>query len=190
MFLFSISIIRFCLALYNASQTCIKPPFIRAELLCLSLSFSCSPVVFKVLSFQPFNSLLNDKNMDGHIQTKRICSWLIVKPPTTFLTYISRGYRQKYARLTVRLNRSRTQQPPGHESDKLTTELPGRGERICSWLIVKPPTTFLTYISRGYRQKYARLTVRLNRSRTQQPPGHESDKLTTELPGRGERICR
>ena len=49
----------------------------------------------------------------------------------------------------------------------------------------KPPTTFLTCVSRGGRQKYARKKSRLNQGSNSQPPGHESDTLTTEPPGRG-----
>ena len=49
----------------------------------------------------------------------------------------------------------------------------------------KPPTTFLTCFCRGERQKYAGKKVRLNRGSNSQPPGHESDTLTTEPPGRG-----
>ena len=46
----------------------------------------------------------------------------------------------------------------------------------------KPPTTFLTYFSRGERRKYARNKVCLNQVSNSQPPGHESNKLTTEPP--------
>ena len=49
----------------------------------------------------------------------------------------------------------------------------------------KPQTTFLTCLCRGERQKYARKKSRLNRGSNSQPPGHESDTLTTEPPGRG-----
>ena len=49
----------------------------------------------------------------------------------------------------------------------------------------KPPTTFLTMFCRGGRRKYAGKKSRLNRGSNSQPPGHESDKLTTEPPGRG-----
>ena len=49
----------------------------------------------------------------------------------------------------------------------------------------KPPTTFLTCICRGERRKYAGKKSRLNRGSNSQPPGHESDTLTTEPPGRG-----
>ena len=49
----------------------------------------------------------------------------------------------------------------------------------------KPPTTFLTCFCRGEKRKYARKKSRLNRGSKSQPPGHESDMLTTEPPGRG-----
>ena len=49
----------------------------------------------------------------------------------------------------------------------------------------KPPTTFLTCFCRGERRKYARKKSRLNQGWNSQPPGHESDMLTTEPPGRG-----
>ena len=49
----------------------------------------------------------------------------------------------------------------------------------------KPPTTFLTCFCRGERRKYAGKKSRLIRGSNSQPPGHESDTLTTEPPGRG-----
>ena len=49
----------------------------------------------------------------------------------------------------------------------------------------KPPTTFVTCFCRGERRKYAEKKVRLNRGSNSQPPGHESDLLTTEPPWRG-----
>ena len=52
------------------------------------------------------------------------------KPLTTFLTCFSRGERQKYARKKVCLIQVSNSQPPGHESDTLTTEPPGQGLRI------------------------------------------------------------
>ena len=50
----------------------------------------------------------------------------------------------------------------------------------------KQPTTFLTCFCRGERRKYAGKKSRLNRGSNSQPPGHESDALTTEPPGRGQ----
>ena len=49
----------------------------------------------------------------------------------------------------------------------------------------KPPTTFLTCFCRGERRKYAGKKSRLNRGSNSQPPGRESDTLTTEPPRRG-----
>ena len=44
----------------------------------------------------------------------------------------------------------------------------------------KPPTTFLTCFRRGERRKYAGKKSWLNRGSNSQPPGHDSDTLTTE----------
>ena len=49
----------------------------------------------------------------------------------------------------------------------------------------KPTTTFLACFCRGERQKYARKKSHLNWGSNSQPPGHESDTLTTEPPGCG-----
>ena len=49
----------------------------------------------------------------------------------------------------------------------------------------KPQTTFFTYFCRGERRKYAGKKSRLNQGSNSQPSGHESDKFTTEPPGRG-----
>ena len=48
----------------------------------------------------------------------------------------------------------------------------------------KPPTTFFTCFCRGKRRKFAGKKSRLNRGSNSQPPGHESNTLTTEPPGR------
>ena len=48
----------------------------------------------------------------------------------------------------------------------------------------KPQTTFLTCFCRGERGKYAGKKSRLKRGLHSQPPGHESDTLTTQPPGR------
>ena len=44
----------------------------------------------------------------------------------------------------------------------------------------KPPTTCLTCFCRGERQKYTGKKSRLNWGSNSQPPGHESDTLTTK----------
>ena len=64
------------------------------------------------------------------------------KSPTTFLTCFCRGERRKYARKKSRLNQGSNSQPPGYESDTLTTEPPGRAstERIdvCGRVSIHP----------------------------------------------------
>ena len=54
---------------------------------------------------------------------------LFPKPLSTFLTCFCRGERRKYAGKKVCLNRGSNSQPPGHESDTLTTEPTGRGKQ-------------------------------------------------------------
>ena len=49
----------------------------------------------------------------------------------------------------------------------------------------KPPTTFPTCFCRGERRKYAGKKSSLNWGSNSQPPGHKSNTLTTEPPGRG-----
>ena len=66
--------------------------------------------------------------------------------------------------------------------------LPGFLTPVLTQLFLpKPPTTFLTCFCRGERRKYAGKQSRLNRGSNSQPPGHESDTLTTAPPGRG--VC-
>ena len=52
------------------------------------------------------------------------------KSPTSFLTCFCRGERRKFAGKKSRFNRGSNSQPPGHESDMLTTEPPVRGEKL------------------------------------------------------------
>ena len=47
----------------------------------------------------------------------------------------------------------------------------------------KAQTTFLTCFSRGEKRKYPGKKVPLNQGSKSQPPGHESDTLTTEPTG-------
>ena len=51
---------------------------------------------------------------------------------------------------------------------------------------LKPPTTFLTCFNRGEKQKCTGKKFHLNLVSNSQPPGHESDTLTTMPPGRGQ----
>ena len=52
------------------------------------------------------------------------------KPPTAFLKWFCRGERRKYAGKKVSLNQGSDSNRPGHESDTLTTEPPGRGVKV------------------------------------------------------------
>ena len=69
------------------------------------------------------------------------------------------------------------------------------GSTCVSWLshtstnttfFPKPPTTFLTCFSRGERRKYVGKKVHLHRVSKSQPPGHESDTLSTEPAEQGQ----
>ena len=51
------------------------------------------------------------------------------KPQTNFLTCLRKGERQK----KVTLNRISNSQPPGHESNTLATEPPGRDRAWFKW---------------------------------------------------------
>ena len=77
------------------------------------------------------------------------------KPPTTFLTYFCRGERRKYAGKKSRLYRGSNSQPPGHESDTLTSH-PGGAKRVKedqpvyyvqSDFALQSPSTYHSYLS-------------------------------------------
>ena len=54
----------------------------------------------------------------------------------------------------------------------------------------KPPTTFLTcFLNRGERRKYPGKKNCVNWGLNSQPPGHESDTLTTEPTWLGSKQC-
>ena len=69
---------------------------------------------------------------DGHVfpgfLTKALTQLSFQKPPTALLT----GERRKYAGKKSRHNRGSNSHPPGHESDMLNTDPPGRGKIKCS----------------------------------------------------------
>ena len=52
------------------------------------------------------------------------------KPLTTFLIILPQRWEQKIRWKESRLNRVMYSQPPGRESDTLTTEPPGRGQKL------------------------------------------------------------
>ena len=70
---------------------------------------------------------------DGHafpgFLTPVLTQLFFPKPPTAFLTCFCKVERRKYAGNKSRLNRGSNSQPPGHESDTLTTEPPERGAK-------------------------------------------------------------
>ena len=84
--------------------------------------------------YSGFNATLTAKVISWRSVTQCVC-WLshtstnttFSKPLTTFLICFSRGERQKYTGKKVCLNRVSNSQPPGHESDTLTTEPLGWG---------------------------------------------------------------
>ena len=55
------------------------------------------------------------------------------KPPTTFLTCFCRGEKRTYKGKKSRLNQGSNSQPPGHESNMLTTEPPAQGDNKGTW---------------------------------------------------------
>ena len=67
------------------------------------------------------------------------------KPLTTFLTCFCRGERRKYAGKKSRLNRGSNSQPPGHESDTLTTKPSGWGS-----LLVLKCRNYLKWSQKAY----------------------------------------
>ena len=70
---------------------------------------------------------VGDAHMFPGFLTPVLTHLFLAQPPTTFLTCFCRGERQKYTGKKVRLNWGSKSQPPGHESDTLTTEPPERG---------------------------------------------------------------
>ena len=74
---------------------------------------------------------VSDANMFPGFLTPVLTQLFIPKPPTTFLTSFCRGERRKYAGKKSRLNRGSNSQPPGLESDTLTTEPSGQGFSVC-----------------------------------------------------------
>ena len=63
------------------------------------------------------------------ILTPELTQKFFPTPPTTFITCFYRGERRKYAGKKVCLIRVLNPQPPGHESDTLSTKPPGWGPK-------------------------------------------------------------
>ena len=81
------------------------------------------------------------------------------KPRKTFLTCFSRGESRKYAGKKVRFNRVSNLQPLGHESDTLTTDLPGRDDRQTNKQSGKIYIPSI-YQCRGMHYKRAKMALR------------------------------
>ena len=62
---------------------------------------------------------------------------------------------------------------------------PGFVIPVLTLFFPKQPTSFLTCFSRVERRKYDGKKVSLNQVSNSQPPGHESDTLTTQPPRQG-----
>ena len=90
------------------------------------------------------SALFNDTKCGEYSKIYILTLSFFPKPPTTFLTCFCRGERQKFAGKKSRLNRGLNSQPPGHESDTLTTEPSGWG-----LYEINPPILFTTYKQAG-----------------------------------------
>ena len=71
---------------------------------------------------------LGDAHVFPDFLTPVLTQLFFPKPPTAFLTCFCRGERPKYTGKKSRLNQGSNTQPPGHESDTLTSEPPEQGE--------------------------------------------------------------
>ena len=69
---------------------------------------------------------VSDANVFPGFLTPVLTQLFFPKPPSTFLTCFCWGERRKFTGMKSRLNQGSNSQPPGHESDTLTTEQPGR----------------------------------------------------------------
>ena len=72
---------------------------------------------------------VGDAHMFPGFLTPVLTHHFFTKQLTTFLTCFCRSEKRNYAGEKLRLNRVSNSQAPGHESDTLTTEPPGRGSR-------------------------------------------------------------
>ena len=74
--------------------------------------------------------MVGDEPVFPGFLTPVLTQFCFPKPPTAFLTCFCRGERRKYTRKKVRFNQGSNPQPPGHESDTVTTEPPRWGKRV------------------------------------------------------------
>ena len=110
----------YCLLIYWLIDWCFITNLVNG---CLywSLEFNAT-LTARVISWQSVTHVFPG------LLTPVLTQLFFPKLPTTFLVYFFRGERWKYAGKKVRLNRGSNPQSPGHESNTLTTEPPGRGQ--------------------------------------------------------------
>ena len=82
---------------------------------------------------------VGDAYMFPGFLTPKLAQLFFPKPLTTFLTCFCRGEGRKYTGKKSHLNRGSNSQPPGHESDTLTTEPSRQGLIITT---MDPYTSF------------------------------------------------
>ena len=117
-----------------------KDPVSIVDLVLYIYFFQISQSLAFIILFRIFSEQICRKYTFGH---KSTISWLVVLGfnatltakvmswrSATFLTCFCRGERRTYAGKKSRLNPGSNSQPPGYESDTLTTEPPGRGSTI------------------------------------------------------------
>ena len=90
---------------------------------------------------------VGDTHVFSGFLTPVLTQFFFPKPPTTFLTYFYRGERRKYAWKKVCLNRGSNSQPPGHESNQLTTEPHRRAKNLISMTYNFKPLQTLSYLN-------------------------------------------
>ena len=106
---------------FDTFRKCITPPFSQTKDWLVVLGFNAT-LTAKVISWRSVTHVF-----PGFL-TPVLTQLFFPKPPTTFFTCFCRGERRKYAGKKSRLNRGSNSQPPGHDSDTLTTEPPGRAQ--------------------------------------------------------------
>ena len=75
-------------------------------------------------------TVYHTKKLTFNVQAKDSFCKHCRKKEKMLVACFCRGERRKYAGKKSRLNRGSNSKPPGHESDTLTTEPPGRGFQI------------------------------------------------------------
>ena len=105
------------------------------------------------------------------------------KPQTTLLICFCRGERRECARKKVRFNWVSNSQPPGHDSDKLTTELPWQA------YLSDRKSYFMSYVT-NFKQlsanTFSLVTIELTLYRTIQTFNDPEKEAFENIVGKGE----